>query len=163
MSTTRYRARTILTMAAVLSGIWYLLSGKFDALHFGAGVVTALIIAATYRQVEDGATWKVGRFIAYVPWLIWQIVRSNLRVARLVLTPRLPVAPAFIRLSPRVRGARALTLLGCSITLTPGTLTIDVDDHEIFVHALDGASAQEVRDRVIERRVAAVLPPRENA
>lgn len=163
MSTTRRGARAIITMAAVLSGMWYLLSGKFDALHFGAGVVTALVIAATYRPIADATAWKMGRFLGYVPWLVWQILLSNLRVARIVLTPRMPIAPAWVRLSPRVAGPRALTLLGASITLTPGTLTVDVGADELFVHALDAASAQDVRDRTIERRVAEVFAPREGA
>jgi len=154
------RATGVLAMAVLLSGIWYLLSGKFDLLHLGAGVVTALVIAATYRPVEDGTVWKFGRFAAYAPWLIGQIVLSNLRVARIVLSRDMPISPAFVRLRPEVTGPRALTLLGSSVTLTPGTLTIDVDADEIFVHALDAASAQDVRDRTIERRVAAIFPER---
>jgi len=157
------RARGILAMAALLTGFWYLLSGMFDALHLGAGVATALVIAATYRPVEDNTVWKTGRFVLYIPWLVWQIVVSNLRVARIVLSPQMPIAPAFLRMTPNVQGPRALTLLGSSITLTPGTLTVDVDSQEIFVHALDAQSAQDVRDRTIERRVAEVFPPREGA
>ncbi|HSP90124.1 MAG TPA: Na+/H+ antiporter subunit E [Vicinamibacterales bacterium] len=160
---TMRRARGVLAMAALLTGVWYLLSGMFDALHFGAGVATALVIAATYRPVEDCTVWKADRLVLYVPWLVWQIVVSNLRVARIVLTPRMPISPAFLRMTPSVEGPRALTLLGSSITLTPGTLTVDVDGREILVHALDAQSAQEVRDRIIERRVAEVFPLREEA
>jgi multicomponent Na+:H+ antiporter subunit E len=158
--TSKRRTGGILLMAVLLSGIWYLLSGKFDVLHFGTGVLTALVIAATYRPVADCTVWKVGRFFLYVPWLIGQIVLSNLRVARIVLSPRMPISPTFVRLRPEVLGPRALTLLGSSITLTPGTLTIDVDGDEIFVHALDTASAQDVQNRIIEQRVAAVFPER---
>jgi multicomponent Na+:H+ antiporter subunit E len=150
----------VLSMVVLLSAIWYLLSGKFDLLHFGTGVLTALVIALTYRPVEDGTVLRVGRFLAYVPWLILQIVLSNLRVARIVLSRDMPISPTFVRLRPEVPGPRALTLLGSSVTLTPGTLTIDVDGDEIFVHALDAASAQDVRDRTIERRVAEVFPER---
>jgi multicomponent Na+:H+ antiporter subunit E len=157
---TKRRASGILAMAALLSGIWYLLSGKFDVLHFGTGVVTALVIAVLYRPVEDSTVWRLGRFLAYVPWLIGQIVLSNLRVARIVLSPKMPISPTFVRLRPEVAGPRALTLLGSSITLTPGTLTIDVSGDEVFVHALDQNSAQDVRDRVIERRVGGIFPER---
>jgi multicomponent Na+:H+ antiporter subunit E len=154
---TKRRATGILSMAVLLTGIWYLLSGKFDVLHFGTGVLTALVIAALYRPVEDGTDWRAGRFLAYVPWLIGQIVMSNLRVARIVLMPKMPISPTFVRLRPQVAGPRALTLLGSSITLTPGTLTVDIGRDEVFVHALDAASAQDVRDRVIERRVGEVF------
>lgn len=157
MKTQRSGPRVVV-MTALLTGIWYLLSGKFDLLHFGAGVATALVIALTYRPVPDGTGFRLLRFAAYVPWLVWQIVLSNLRVARIVLTPSMPISPAFVRFRPHVTGPRALTLLGSSITLTPGTLTVDVRDDEIFVHALDTASAQDVRDRTIERRVEEVFP-----
>jgi multicomponent Na+:H+ antiporter subunit E len=155
---TKRRLIGILSMAVLLSAIWYLLSGKFDLLHFGTGVLTALAIALTYRPIEDGTVLRIGRFLAYVPWLVWQIVLSNLRVARIVLTPHMPIAPAFVRQRPGVRGARALTLLGSSITLTPGTLTVDVDGDEVFVHALDTASADDVRAGTIARRVLEVFP-----
>lgn len=154
------RATSVLLLAVLLTGIWYLLSGMFDALHLGIGVVTALLIAVGYRPVEDSTTWRVGRFLLYVPWLIGQIVISNLRVARVVLTPSMPIAPAFVRQRPGVTGPRALTLLGSSTTLTPGTLTVDITEDEVFVHALDTASAQDVRNHVIARRVARVFPER---
>jgi multicomponent Na+:H+ antiporter subunit E len=145
-------------MTVLLTAIWYLLSGKFDLLHFGAGVVTALVIALTYVPVADSTAFRAGRFVRYVPWLIWQIVLSNLRVARLVLMRRMPIAPAFVSQRPGVTGPRALTLLGASITLTPGTLTVDVGGDEIFVHALDRTSAQDVREGTIARRVAEIFP-----
>jgi multicomponent Na+:H+ antiporter subunit E len=156
--TSKRSAAGFVAMAALLTGIWYLLSGKFDLLHFGVGVATALVITWRYVPVQDRTDLQAVRFLLYLPWLIGQIVLSNLRVARIVLTPRMRISPTFVRQRPGVTGPRALTLLGSSITLTPGTLTVDVDQEEIFVHALDGASAQDVRDEVIARRVAAVFP-----
>jgi multicomponent Na+:H+ antiporter subunit E len=153
-------AARVFLLAAVLTAIWYLLSGKFDLLHFGVGIAAALFIASNYVPVEDSTVMRWGRFLLYVPWLIGQILLSNLRVARIVLTPRMPISPTFVRLRPGVTGPRALTLLGSSITLTPGTLTIDADADEVFVHALDSASAQDVRDAVIARRVAEVFAER---
>jgi multicomponent Na+:H+ antiporter subunit E len=147
-------AGSVLLLTLVLSGIWYLLSGMFDLLHFGTGVAAAFLIALSVIPVQDTATFRFGRFLLYVPWLLGQIVISNLRVARVVLSRNVSIAPAFIAQPPGVRGARALTTLGCSITLTPGTLTIDVDEGEIFVHALDAASADDVRANVTADRVS---------
>jgi multicomponent Na+:H+ antiporter subunit E len=144
-------------LAVLLTAIWYLLSGKFDFLHFGTGVVVAILIAITYVPVVDTTRFRLLRFLGYVPWLIGQILLSNLRVARVVLTKRMPISPAFVSQRPDVAGPRALTLLGSSITLTPGTLTVDIGDGEVFVHALDSASAQDIRDAVIARRVARVF------
>lgn len=149
-------AATVVT----LTGIWYILSGKFDLIHFGTGVCTALVIAATYKRTADSTRLRPLRLLAYLPWLIWQIVMSNLRVARLVMTPRMPIHPAFLVRPPGVVGDRALTVLGASITLTPGTLTIDMAPDEVFVHALDMKSADDVRDGLAARRVARVFEER---
>jgi multicomponent Na+:H+ antiporter subunit E len=148
---------SVLLLTVLLTGIWYLLSGKFDLLHFGTGVVAAFVIALTVVPAHDRTTFRAGRFLTYVPWLIGQIVISNLRVARLVLSPRAVFAPEFVAQRPGVSGPRALTMLGCSITLTPGTLTVDVSEDEIFVHSLDSASAGDVRDHVTATRVRRVF------
>lgn len=146
-----------LALALALTAIWYLMSGKLDLLHFGAGVLAAATIAATLRPMVDGTAFGPLRFLAFLPWLIVQIVLSNLRVARMVLRRRMPVAPVFLRETPGVRGTRALAMLGASITLTPGTLTLDVGEDEIFVHALDAASARDVREKAVARRLASVF------
>jgi multicomponent Na+:H+ antiporter subunit E len=148
----------IFVLTLVMTGIWYLLSGKLDLLHLGTGVAAALIISLNLRHSGDVTRFRPGQFLLYVPWLIGQVFISNLRVARLVLTPRMPIAPSFLAQRPGVRGPRALTTLGCSITLTPGTLTVDVGEDEIFVHALEGASARDVREGIMARRVSAVFP-----
>ncbi|CAN5786485.1 Na+/H+ antiporter subunit E [soil metagenome] len=153
------RAGSVLLLTAILTGVWYLLSGRFDLLHFGTGVAAAFLISLTVLPNADSTSFRLGRFLLYVPWLIGQIVISNLRVARLVLSRNAAIAPAFIAQRPDVVGPRALTMLGCSITLTPGTLTIDVGEEEIFVHALDVASADDVRENVMSRRVLKVFSP----
>jgi multisubunit Na+/H+ antiporter MnhE subunit len=144
-------------IAAILIAVWAILSGRFDLLHFGTGVLTAVIIAATYHQVPDRTRFRLVPFLAYGPWLILQIIISNIRVARVVLAPRMRIRPTFISQPPGVVGDRALTLLGASTTLTPGTLTVDVGPHEIFVHALDAKSAQDMRDGLVAARVADVF------
>ena len=151
--------KRILVIAAVLLAAWWVLSGKFDLLHFGTGVLAALVIAGLYRSWAERTPVRIGRFLLYVPWLIVQIIGSNLRVARLVLQRRMPIKPTFISQEPGVEGDRALTTLGASITLTPGTLTIDVDHDDIFVHALDRRSAEDIRDGVIARRVRTIFGP----
>jgi multicomponent Na+:H+ antiporter subunit E len=153
----RPRAVQTVVIAGILTAIWYVLSGIFDVLHFGTGVVTAVIIAALYRSVPDVTRFNAMRFVAYVPWLILQIIISNLRVAKVVLNPRMPIRPTFISQPPGVVGDRALTLLGASTTLTPGTLTVDVRPDEIFVHALDAQSASDMREGLMAARVAEVF------
>jgi multicomponent Na+:H+ antiporter subunit E len=156
----RHSVKEKAVAAAILLAVWWVLSGKFDVLHFGTGLVTALVLGALYAGVSDGARLRPLRFLRFVPWLMWQIVVSNLRVVRIVLSRRMPIRPMFISQAPGVRGERALTMLGSSTTLTPGTLTIDISRDEIFVHALDEKSALDTRDQIIARHVARVFERR---
>lgn len=144
-------------LAAVLIAGWYVLSGRFDVLHFGTGVVAAVVIALIARPPMDTTRARTGQLLLFLPWLAGQILLSNLRVVRLVLTPTMPISPRMIRKDPGVRGARALTLLGVSTTLTPGTLTVEVSGDETTVHALDRASAADIKAGIMAARVARVF------
>ncbi len=144
-------------LAAVLIAGWYVLSGKFDVMHFGTGVVAAIVIALIARPPLDATRARIGQLLLFLPWLFGQILLSNLRVARLVLTPTMPISPRMIRKAPGVSGGRALTLLGVSTTLTPGTLTVEVSEHETHVHALDRSSAADIKSGVMSARVARVF------
>jgi multicomponent Na+:H+ antiporter subunit E len=156
----RRKTVTFVVEVAILIAIWWVLSGIFDLLHFGTGVVTAILIAAASHDIDDGMRFRLGQFLLYVPWLILQIVISNLRVARLVFSRRMPIRPVFISEPPAVKGDRALTVLAASTTLTPGTLTVDVSRDEIFIHALDEKSARDTRDQLVARHVARVFVER---
>lgn len=155
----RHNGLRVALLTLLLSAVWYVLSGRFDLLHFGAGVVVALIIALNARPIDDDTTFHPLRFALYIPWLAVQIVLSNLRVARAVLSREMPISPRFLTREPGVKGDHALATLAASITLTPGTLTVDVGPDEIFVHALDTLSARDVRAGVIPNRLGRVFEP----
>lgn len=138
---------------ATLMVLWVLLSGKFDAMHLGFGVLTAVALMWYYRPRGHGEDLPVLGLMVFIPWQLWQIFLSNLRVAKLILAQEMPIAPAMIHMKPGVEGDTALTTLGCSITLTPGTLTLEVDEDHILVHALDRASREDVEAGVIAKKV----------
>lgn len=152
--TTRQIGTRVALTSVILVAVWYVLSGRFDLLHFGSGVVVALAIALNFRGWGDRLRFRPLRGAMFLPWLGGQVIVSNLRVARAVLSRRLEIAPTFISATPHVRGSRALTLLGASITLTPGTLTVDVGEDEIFVHALDRRSTRDIEEGIMARHVA---------
>ncbi len=147
----------IVLLAVILTAGWYVLSGKVDLLYFGTGVVTAVVIALIARVPTDTTPPRVGQLLGFLPWLALQVLLSNLRVVRLVLSPSMPISPRLIRKPPGVTRGRPLTLLGVSTTLTPGTLTVDISEDEMLVHALDRSSAADVKAGVMAKRVARVF------
>jgi multicomponent Na+:H+ antiporter subunit E len=153
----RQVSKRVVFTTLFLVASWHVLSGRFDLLHFGSGVVVSIVIALNFPAWDDRARFRLVPFLLYCPWLGVQIVKSNLRVARAVLSPRMDIAPTFISRRPDVIGDRALTTLGASTTLTPGTLTVEVSQHEIFIHALDRYSIRDVEEGMIAERVAGVF------
>jgi multicomponent Na+:H+ antiporter subunit E len=149
----RFLIPRTLGIAAVLYGSWLLLSGKFDLMHMGVGAAVSLVVGWQAAQCRPRRVAIFLRWTTYVPWLFWQVVLSNLRVARLVFAPARTLRPRFVKVRPGTHGDGALALLGCSITLTPGTVSIDIDDRELLVHALDEESARSVEDGDMARRV----------
>lgn len=152
--TLRQRLSANTLFATVLFAVWYILSGKADWLHLGAGAVAVLAIAAGVQPVEDGTRIRWGRFARYAPWLLKEIIVSNFHVARIVLSPSCPARPQLVELDPPLHTPRARALFGISAMLTPGSLTIDVDERTMLVHAIDDGSARGVLDGRMVARVA---------
>jgi multicomponent Na+:H+ antiporter subunit E len=122
----------------VCFALWLVLSGHWDVLHLLFGAVASALVAWLNRDEEavSGLVRALPRLAWYLPWLLVEIVRANLAVVRIVLDPRLPVDPVVLRFRLPVRGDLAVTALANSITLTPGTITLDVEQGEMIVHAL---------------------------
>ena len=162
-------ARNTIVWGFVLFALWVLLSAKLDPLHLGMGAACAAAVAVTTRPLlalppalrtgaADPVTLRlVVRFLLYLPWLLWQIVVASLQVARLVLHPRLPIEPRLVRIQTRNTLPLARLTLANSITLTPGTVTVDVAGDELVVHALTEANARALVDGGMETRVARVF------
>lgn len=150
----RLSPRKWAVLTGVLAAVWYALSGKVDLLHLGTGVLASAVIAASYKGVDDHRKVRPLRLLLFLPWLLREVTVSNLRVARLVLSRRMDVRPSFVRQPPGVKGDRALALVGAAVTLTPGTLAVEVTEGEVLIHALDERSAEEARDGLIARKVA---------
>jgi multicomponent Na+:H+ antiporter subunit E len=137
---------------------WLALSGHWDLLHLALGTASAALVVALNRheQALTGLLRRLPWIVAYGGWLLVEIVLSNLQVARIVLAPRLPVDPLVVRV-PAPTDDLAATVYANSITLTPGTVTLDVDEGEMIVHALSPAMAASVISGAMARRVARVF------
>lgn len=152
--------RFIVVFALTLA-VWLLLSGKYDAFHVGWGVLGAWAIAFLDGKEARQPSFPFARFGAYLPWQMYQIVVSNVRVARLVLSPRMPIEPRLLRRDPGLTDPRALTLLGCSITLTPGTLTVEIDEEHMLIHALDSGFAEDIEQETMARKIQGMFGARD--
>ena len=97
------------------------------------------------------------RFLAYIPWLIYQIVLANIHVAKLALGPKKNLDPKIIRFKSKLESDISFVTFANSITLTPGTITVDIKDGEYYVHAIDKTVADDLLSAEMEDRVAHVF------
>ena len=155
-NTKRQVLRTLLLFV-----LWLLLSESFRPAHMAVGLACALIVALLSWDPSASRTYAVrwARALLFMPWLFGRIFLSGMHLAGLVLHPRLPIKPQLFRHRIRLENDDAVMLMGNSITLTPGTVTVEADPGELLVHALDDASTLDVTTGRLERKVGAVFGP----
>jgi len=144
---------------------WLLLSGIFDVLHVGAGIICSAIIAFVSYDLLVTQKWdkmlrKSGRFIIYIVWELWQILLANFDVAYRVLHPKMPIDPLVIEFDTSLRSDLAIVTLANSITLTPGTITINIEQEKgrFQVHAIAQKPADALLvDKTMQEKVAKVF------
>ena len=126
----------------VLFALWILLSASFEWIHLGLGLIFSFAVA----WINSGHSSFVlkfrlwSRILLYLPWLFYKIVQSSLHLSKLILHPALPIAPQLISVESKLNHHAAVVLLGNSITLTPGTVTVEVDRNKLIVHAKEKIS-----------------------
>ncbi|MCE2450304.1 MAG: Na+/H+ antiporter subunit E [Candidatus Latescibacteria bacterium] len=91
--------------------------------------------------------------LRYMPWFLWAIVKSNLDVVRRIVHPRMPLSPRLIRVEASQKTHLGQVIYANSITLTPGTVSVETDEGIIDVHALTREAAEDVRSGGMDRRV----------
>lgn len=145
-------------LVAVLCLFWILMSGFFTAFLLAAGLGSAFFVAWLAHRMDlidhEGhpfhLTWSA---VTYWPWLIKEIMKSAIDVARIILDPKLPASPTVVRFKPRQKTVVGLVTHANSITLTPGTLSIEVAQEGFMVHALTKSGAEATVDSDMDRRV----------
>ncbi len=146
----------------IMFGIWVLLSGKFDAFHLTLGLISCGIVSYLSSDLLFPSLHPARflgqslRFIRYLPWLMIEIVKANFHVLYLTFHPRMMelIDPRIIRFRSRLTSDLALVTFANSITLTPGTITVDVSVNGDFrVHAIDKASGDPLPGEM-EQRIA---------
>ena len=133
----------------VMFGLWIIFSGRFDGFHLTLGVISCGIVALLSGDLlfPLPLSWNLPivwlRFIGYIPWLLYQIFLANLHVMYLVFHPRMMelIDPQIIEFNSRLTSDISRTTFANSITLTPGTITINVTAIGKFsVHCIDTES-----------------------
>jgi len=158
--------RNTIIQAALLAIFWLLLSGHYDLMHLSFGIFSVLLVLLINYPLrrrlfaieeERSASLSLSRLLRlsfYIPWLIWQIVIASLQVAGVVLHPKCPIDPALLRFKTKLRNVSSKVILANSITLTPGTITLEIEEDEFLVHALMDVSSTGIIDGTLPGQVA---------
>jgi len=138
---------------------WALWSGRTEPLLVGFGIAScAAVLWLSLRMSlvdPESEPFHLGlRPLVYVPWLLWEIARANVQVARVILAPDLPIRPQLLRVRATQKSELGNAIFANSITLTPGTVSLDVRGGVILVHALTDESAAGLRSGDMDRRVS---------
>jgi multicomponent Na+:H+ antiporter subunit E len=146
---------------------WLVFSGHFDALHISLGLICSATVATlSYdlllpEPLSSSAGIIAWRFLLYTPWLLWEIIVANFHVLYLVLQPS-HLRPQTVRFKTGLKSDFAKVTLANSITLTPGTITMNVDNDEFYIHAISDKAALGVIESDMEQRVGYVFLEREH-
>jgi multicomponent Na+:H+ antiporter subunit E len=139
----KLRSRIIVFVLAYLT--WLALTGIKSSQEIISGLVFAILvsIAAGHFFITTEKSAHLLRrtyfFILYIIRFIWEMIKANLHVAYLVIHPFKPIRPGIVKIKTLLTKDSALTVLSNSITLTPGTLTVDINKEagEIYIHCID--------------------------
>lgn len=134
----------------ILFVVWLLMVGTFQAQELITGLVISLLIAfiaLPKLAILDDIRISIGLpffFLQYLFVFLRALITSNIDMARRVISPNLPISPDIVEIKTQLRSPLGKLMLANSITLTPGTLTVDVDDDVLRIHWIDTRSVDEL-------------------
>jgi multicomponent Na+:H+ antiporter subunit E len=135
--------------------LWLLLSQSYNAFYMTLGLIVSFVVALLNTEPGpsriDNVRWL--RMLVYMPWLLWRVFQSGLHLSYLILHPRLPIDPKLIHHRTALKDEAAVVPFGNSITLTPGTITVEASGSELVIHAMDDDSAGDVTSLLMERKI----------
>ncbi|MCB1495194.1 MAG: Na+/H+ antiporter subunit E [Bauldia sp.] len=153
----------LVSLAISLFIFWVLLSGHFDAFLLGAGALTAILVAAAgrlfgYTDQEGHPAELILPGLLFWPWLVKEIVVSALGVSKIILSRSLPISPRLLTIWPTQKTAVGVVTFANSITLTPGTITVEAERDRnhiryLTVHALTDETAAGLETGDMDRHV----------
>ena len=128
-------------LGAILFGFWLALSGHYTVLITSLGVVsTVLVVYIAHRMdvIDDEGVplHLVFRVLTYLPWLMKEILVANIAVAKVILSPSLPIRPVIVHYTCHQKTDAGRVIFANSVTLTPGTITTNIQGSDLEIHAL---------------------------
>lgn len=155
-----YATMRYLTFVLVICGFYGLLSGQFhNTFLMAVGALCIALVAyvsfgmglVDEESYPGRGTWI--RALLYGPYLAWQVILSNWDVLKRVLSPQMPIAPRMVEVPYSTRTAFGTVTYANSITLTPGTVTVEVREDTMLIHALTAEAADGLKDGSMEDHV----------
>jgi multicomponent Na+:H+ antiporter subunit E len=148
----------LISRIAILSFTWWVLAkGAYDSWQVGIPAILAAIYA-DYRLFQPQTNrWSLGGFIAWALFFLKLSVTSGIDVVRRTYHPRLPLNPAMVEYPLRLASSAARNLFVCTVSLLPGTLSVELGEYRLVVHVLDVDRPFRQELKLIEDRVAAVF------
>ena len=120
--------------------VWLLLTWTLNWQNLVVGGLVSVIVGFIFGNLFVNDTAKVFQFqrwfwfILYIPLFLWEMAKANFDVAYRVLHPKMPIKPGIVKVKTKLQSEMGKTFLANSITLTPGTLTIDIKDEYLYIH-----------------------------
>jgi multicomponent Na+:H+ antiporter subunit E len=146
-------------LVVALVAFWFLLSGETAPLFLGLGalsVILSLALAARLRIIDRDASpyHRIVQLMLYLGWLLVEIVKANVAVIARIVGPRHAIDPVMVNLRTTARTDLGKSLFANSITLTPGTVTVDIDGDALKVHALVREASPVASFAAMDRKAA---------
>lgn len=154
MANQKYDFSGAILMFILLIGFWLLLSASFHWQHLITGTLFSLILTFAWAEITIGehsrktsfTVKQVFLFIYYMICLAVEVLKANIKVAAVVLHPRLPISPGLVIMRNELKRDLSRVLYANSITLTPGTITVDLEGDLHIVHAFTRSAGIDVLD-----------------
>jgi multicomponent Na+:H+ antiporter subunit E len=148
----------MITLVTALAAFWLLLSGHYTTWVNSLGALSVLLVSYIVLRMDHTDSRPVSlrlgwRLLKYFAWLFGQVISANIAVARRILQPQMPIEPVWEKVDVKVDSPLQKTLYANSVTLTPDTLTMHIDDEHFLVHALWPESIEGLREGDMQRRV----------
>lgn len=146
-------------LCSVLFLYWLLLSGHYTFFLVSLGVLSSIGVMALSKSMKimdrEGQPFHlIFRAIGYWAWLMLEIIKSGTNVAKLILDPSLPITPALQKVKTTQKSALGRNIFANSITLTPGTISVELEGRDILVHAITSEGIEDLQEGVMDRRVS---------